>query len=161
MSESWFVYGGLLNSDIRRYKKIRYQRAVPGKLYGYRAVYTRCVRNCKRSKYHVSAYSDDKMLGMLNLEKARGAVVYGLVMTFTPEQLRRVRAMEPGYEGVRVKVYRPDRSFVWVRTLITQNKRLVRHGLVPNPIYQRLVEPERQRIKEKFAAKRRQQISNG
>jgi len=70
-----FVYGGLMSSEIRKYKKVKVQAIRFARITGFTTFYERKVSNCKKSMYHVPHCPCDLSYGMLNLRPKKGGVV--------------------------------------------------------------------------------------
>lgn len=135
-----FVYGGLMSSEIRRYKNVRVRAVRNACLRGYKIAYERRVPNCAHSKYHVPNFPTDHDFGMLNLKESPRSRVWGKILYLNKRQLNRVRVMEPGYDLVEVD---GDRGLV---TLMCFDPQLLSSSLIPNPVYRSLVEKEIRKV---------------
>lgn len=142
-----FVYGGLMSSNIRKYKgiKINKHKIRYGFIRGWKLKYNRKVRNCFQSKYHVQNTPDCVYFGMLNIvpNENQRHKVFGKILYIKPKQLRKIMTMEPGYKLVYINAQD-------LYTLTCIDKKYLDDSLQPNPIYKRLVELERKKVKAKL-----------
>lgn len=139
-----FVYGGLMDYNIRRYKglhKLR-TRPEPALLRGYRMVWNRAVNNTPGSKYYVAG--GPEQYAMLNvIHGTNSDQISGYILDLSTAQWQQIMSREVGYGVEKLATDEDSSDHNGTYILIAKDPQYLRDDLEPNPIYRRLVEAAR------------------
>ena len=142
-----FTYGALMSPEIRKWKDIDIIRENPYHLRGWETLYERLVPNKKTSVYYDKKYPETKypMLTMLNICKNNNKSSYGKLIWVNDQNLEKIKKLEEQYEIDKCK-----RSSGHILIFITKNKSLLNKRIPANSVYKRIVEKERQKVKNVY-----------